>query len=90
LKKKNLKKNIEIIIKEKYLLASKKFKELKYKTNNKKYPKKGKNILKTSTLKITEKKIHLKTITKNSNHTPPFPLHRLQHYPQPQKDHHHY
>jgi len=64
--KKNLKKSIEIIIKEKYLLASRKYKELQDKKNNKKHPKKGKNILKTSTLKLSGKKINEKTITNNS------------------------
>ena len=67
--KKNIKKSIEIIIKEKYLLASRKYKELQDKKNtknNKKNPKKGKNILKTMTLKISCKKINEKAIINNS------------------------
>jgi len=63
--KKNLKRSIEIIIKEKYLLAIRKYKELKEK-NNKSHLKKGKNILKTMTVKITGKKINEKNSTEIS------------------------
>ena len=64
--KKIIKKYIGIIIKEKYLLATKKYKQLKEKKKNNKHPKKGKDICQTMTFKANIKRKNERSLTSNS------------------------